>query len=236
MAIVAYVTPHHELIQRKFEVLVPMHYHPGGRADYDPLARMVTIDDRPNIPFVHIENPHAKGRVFYEIPILIDMKERGVPFTFMDWADTVHCFDTIDRYLIYVYDYIERRSEEHVNFCRRLIKLREGVYPLWFKFMRENPTAEDELYAGGSKKDDIVNFMARMLGKGIETADPVLRRRKPPYDLEALQVVKQEVVVSPTSDNFMAGLGISTVKKDEILSDSGNGFDFNAFLNGNLNK
>lgn len=235
-----YPDPYDNFVKRKFRLAVPNYYEPIERPDIDlnvephkkPELLMfmnVMTNPRPREPFFVRAEPHQKSMAFYSLETQLDMFLKGVVYTYLDDPDVVEVFIGIDRFLMYLQPAVMSRSHEHVEYAKNIIKWRAQIYKLYFRYMKLNPLALDELYPNWNKDQNLFTALSAFGGTKLkmgDNLDPLVAKRSPPYDIDELIRDKEEV--DKIDNNIYTGLGLTTT--DSVLTDNGGDFDLNDFI------
>lgn len=229
--------------QRKFEVLAPAYYHPyvssesliPQKKELEPINphRLVPRTFLDPTPFRMDYDPDEEQRCLYTVQIMLDMFKKNVPFQILHDHDVVEIFDNLDRYLLTLENDVSQGIEESIEYARLVVKWRAEVYKHYFRFMKTNPVAMDELYPKNNSQDNIFTLMANVGGadKHLFSTDPLRARAQPPYDIDKTL----PGAVPSTSDSGVMddvfGLSINTMADKPKPSDNPfDGFSLDAFM------
>jgi hypothetical protein len=243
MAIILYPSAAEFIRHRRFEVLAPSFYHPDESSSTLELTkkkpekvntlRFVDRGVRCSAPFRQGIDPDEMQFCSYTVEIMLDMFRKKTHFEIVRDTDLPEIFDNLDRYLLTLKPDCEQGVEDSINYARLVVSWREEVYKHYYRFMRMNPTAMEELYPRNDTVENIFTLMASVSGINYSEYkdDPLLSRRNPPFDINAVIPVDP---VAATGGDFDIGSSLGLENKKDLFADKGSApkFDLQGFLGG----
>jgi hypothetical protein len=156
--------------RREFDLYVPAFYHPHMSKDAiylsqqerqrpNPHRRVCVSNFRPT-PFGHVDDPNRMQMAKYSTEVMVEMFQKKIRFQLVSDKDIPEVFDGIDRYLISLEHDVAAGVEHIVSYARLVVALREEIYKLYFRFMKENPTVLETLYPNNNPNKNLLSILA----------------------------------------------------------------------------
>lgn len=224
--------------KKLYDVSVPAYYQPHLPPDFvkkphQPRPKinrltMTPVNKRMEAPFYQPLDPHQMERASYSIERMIDMHEKHVTFTIINDYDLPSILTEIDDYLLSLKEDVRLGVDEAVNYARLVVKFRKEIYKDYYRYMKTNPTALEELYPGYSIENNLFAVLGQV-NQGMHDIDPLRTKQHPPYDID--QLIPKSEGHETKAESFGKTLGISA---NHLLEDDGRDFNFQDFLGKNL--
>lgn len=234
---VLYLSAADSFKKKLYEVFAPAYYQSNlpdhfVKKPYHPKPKinpftMTPVNQRNATPFYQPLDPNQMERASYSIERMIDMHEKRVTFTIANDYDIPSILGEIDEYLLSLKEDVKLGVDKAVNYTRLVVRFRKEVYKDYYRYMKQNPTALEELYPGYSIDDNLFSVMGQITG-GVHDLDPLRAKMNPPYDIDNLIPKSKE---PDKTEEFSKTLGITA---NHLLEDDGRDFNFQDFLGKNI--
>ena len=233
-----YLSSIDEIKNRLFDVSIPGDYNPHIPKDIlypiiEPKPkintfRMTPVHRRPNIPVVVLGDSTATQKASLSIETLVEMYSKKIDFMLYNEEDIIRIFDAIDRYFLVMRDDVELGNEDVINYLKIMLRFREIVYKLYFRYMKTNQGALERIYPNHDSKRNILSMMASLSLSGTpgSNVDPLVARANPPYSIDNIK--PRTDTERELENSIECSLGIPT---GGFTADDGKDFDFDNFLN-----
>jgi hypothetical protein len=224
--------------EQRFEVRAPAFYHPNvssQNAQLTPPKRQranpfnfVAVNHLNPAPFRVNVDPDVFQNCSYTVEIMLDMFQKQIPFEVVEDKDIVHIFDGLDRYLLSIQPNVEAGDEHSTTYARLVVSWRDEVFKHYYRFLKLNPLAMDELYPNNNSVENIFTLMARINGLNYDQYkhDPLMMRKRPPYEIDKVAPLAS-TVGDKSNFEIREAFNLNGGKGED-----GVGFDVQGFLNG----
>lgn len=231
-----YFSSYDFITKKTFDVLVPAFYQshipdsirnakPEPFEKPNPFRAVSTARINP-APFYTIFDPDRLQMASYTVEIMIDMFTKKVEFQIVNDVDVVEIMDGLDAYLMSIKSDVEIGNEATIAFARMSLNWREELYKHYYRYMKTNKLALDNLYPNNDPSKNLMSLMATMTTREetIGELDPLLAKANPPYRVDAIIPKDAQSKEQGYVESYLNNAS------DTFMNDSANKFDLEEFL------